>query len=116
MRDVIAASFLDELLKTALIAPGPIARGASKVLGAKVVGHGLRAGRWAGQTMNRAAAAVGPHLGSAKRLAVGAGVLAAGTYGLGRGLQAGLSDREKSEKEEANRSARLSGMRPPYAG
>jgi hypothetical protein len=49
-----------------------------------------------------------------KRVALGTGLVAAGAYGLGRGLQAGLSDRERAEKEEANRAARAAGMRPQY--
>ena len=53
---------------------------------------------------------------SAKRTALGLGLIGAGAYGLGRGLQAGLTDREKSERSEANRAARLSGVRPPYSG
>lgn len=49
-----------------------------------------------------------------KRVALGTGLVAAGAYGLGRGLQAGFSDRERAEKEEANRSARAAGLRPQY--
>ena len=51
---------------------------------------------------------------SLRRTALGVGLIGVGAYGLGRGLQAGLSDREKSERSEANRAARLSGSRPPY--
>jgi len=50
----------------------------------------------------------------ARRVLTGAGMLMAGTYGLGRGLEAGVASREAQEKEEANRSARFSGARPPY--
>lgn len=115
MRDSVSAAFFDEMAKTALRAPSAGARSAARVLGARVVGAGLRAGSFAKQKATQAVNAVKPSLASGKRLLIGAGVLAAGTYGLGRGLQAGLSDREKAEKEEANRAARQGGQRPPYA-
>ena len=115
MRDSVSAAFFDEMAKTALKAPSAGARSASRVLGARVVGAGLRAGSYVKQKATQAYNAASPSFASGKRILIGAGVLAAGTYGLGRGLQAGLSDREKSEKEEANRVARQSGQRPPYA-
>ncbi len=115
MRDSVSAAFFDEMAKTALKAPPVGSRGAARVVGAKAVGTALRAGSFLKRKVTDVATAAKPALVSGKRLLVGAGVLAAGTYGLGRGLQAGLSDREKAEKDEANRAARMSGQRPPYA-
>lgn len=50
-----------------------------------------------------------------KRALVGGGALAVGSYALGRGLQAGIGERQKKEKAEANRAARLAGNPTPYA-
>lgn len=49
-----------------------------------------------------------------RRLAIGAGAIGVGSYALGRGLQAGVRDRQQKEREEANRSAQLSGSPAPY--
>ena len=51
-----------------------------------------------------------------RHLAIGAGVLGVGSYALGRGLQSGIHDRQKKEREEANRAASLSGNPLPYSG
>lgn len=51
------------------------------------------------------------------RAAIGGAValpIAAASYGLGRGLRHGELDKEKKQREEAIRSARLSGTPSPY--
>lgn len=51
---------------------------------------------------------------TAKRTAIAGGAIGLGAYALGRGLQAGVRERQKKDREEAIRSARLQGNPAAY--